>query len=59
MHLPIMKDKKGNPLEPENLLLHNNEQNLLFKDKFTKQLYNFDLEAGKIVDEISYNDNLV
>jgi len=59
MHLPVMKDKKGNPLAPENLLLHNNEQNLLFKDKFTKQLYNFDLESGKIVDEISYNDNLV
>jgi len=32
---------------------------LLFKDKFTKQLYNFDLESGKIVDEIGYKDNLV
>jgi hypothetical protein len=50
MHLPMLKDSKGNILEPENLLLHNNENNLLFKDRMTNQLINFDLESGKIVD---------
>ena len=59
MHLPILKDSKGNILEPENLLLHKNETGLIFKDKHTQQLINFDLETGKIVDEIGYQTDLV
>jgi len=35
MHLPILKDSKGNVLEPENLLLHNNETGLMFNDKLS------------------------
>lgn len=35
MHLDVLKDSKGNVLEPENLLLHNNENNLIFVDKKT------------------------
>ena len=46
MHLPVLKDMKGNALEPENLLLHNQEYGLMFNDKGTKKLYNFDLEKG-------------
>jgi len=50
MHLPVFKDNKNNALSPENLLLHNSESNLLFVDKKTNQLINFDLEQGKIID---------
>jgi site-specific recombinase XerD len=52
MHLPLMKDKKGEVLQPSNLLLHNNEGSMLFVDKNNKnRLVNFDLEAGKVVEE--------
>lgn len=54
MHLPVFKDSKNNALSPENLLLHNSESNLLFVDKKTNQLINFDLEQGKIIDQIPY-----
>lgn len=59
MHLPLLKDSKGNVLEPENLLLHNSERNLMFKDRQTKQVFNFDLEKGAIVDEIQHSNELV
>lgn len=59
MHLPVMKNSKGKVLEPENMVLHNNEMGLMFQDKATKQLLNFDLEKGVIVDEVDWNDNLV
>jgi hypothetical protein len=41
------------------MVLHNNEMNLMFQDKATKQLINFDLEKGAIVDEVDWNSNLV
>lgn len=59
MHLPVLKDSKGNVLEPENLLLHKSEVGLMFKDRNTQQLINFDLESGKIIDEIKFDKNLV
>ncbi len=59
MHLPVFKETKGNVLQPENLLLHNSECNLLFTDKQTKHLYNFDLEKGEIVDSIPYKQDLI
>jgi hypothetical protein len=59
MHLPLLKDSKGVTLEPENLLLHNSENNLMFKDRNTNRLINFDLETGKIVDEIKCPSELV
>ena len=52
MHLPLLKDKSGQVLEPSNLLLHNNESSMMFIDKHDKnRLINFDLEAGKVVEE--------
>jgi hypothetical protein len=52
MPMPPMKDKAGKLLEPENLLLHNNECSMLFIDKNDKnRLINFDLETGKVVEE--------
>jgi hypothetical protein len=36
MHLPVLKDSKGNVLEPENLLLHKSEVGLMFKDRNTE-----------------------
>lgn len=59
MHLPVLKDSKGQVLEPENLLLHNQESNLMFLDKKSQLMINFDLEKGKIVDEIKYPAELV
>lgn len=59
MHLPVLKDSKGNVLSPENLLLHNSENNMMFVDKATKKLVNFDLEKGTIVDEIQYQNDLI
>jgi len=39
-------------IEPDNLMLHNGESNLLFTDKNDrKMMFNFDLEAGKVVSE--------
>lgn len=31
----------------------------MFSDKDSRKLYNFDLEKGKIVDEIEWKDDLV
>lgn len=59
MHLPVMKNQKGQELHPENLILHNNEMGMMFADQVSKKLYNFDLEKGKVVDEIDWQPNLV
>ncbi len=54
MHMPPLKDKSGHVFEPQNLLLHNNESSMLFIDKLDKnRLINFDLEAGKVVEEFN------
>ena len=54
MHMPPLKDKNGHVFEPQNLLLHNNESSMLFIDKMDKnRLINFDLEAGKVVEEFN------
>lgn len=54
MHLPLLQDSKNNLLHPENLVLHNNETKLMFTDKGSQKLINFDLETGQIIDEIPY-----
>ena len=47
MHLPVIKDKKGDIIEPKNLTLHNNESSILFLDAKDKNMvYNYDLEKG-------------
>jgi hypothetical protein len=51
-HLDVMKDEDGNVLEPENCVLHNDEQNLLFTDKQNESVvFNYNIEVGKIVEE--------
>jgi hypothetical protein len=59
MHLPAMKNKQGVELAPENLVLHNNEMSMMFTDKASKKMYNFDLEKGQIVDEIDWQNSLI
>lgn len=54
-----MRNGHGKELAPENLILHNNEASMMFSDKDSRKLYNFDLEKGKIVDEIEWKDDLV
>ena len=52
MHLPLIKDKNGEVVEPRNLMLHDNESSLLFADSKDKnRLINFDLEKGQIAEE--------
>ena len=47
MHLPVLKDQRGNVIEPSNMMLHNNESSMLFVDKHDKnKVINFDLHAG-------------
>ena len=52
LHMPVLKDKNGDVVEPSNMMLHNNENNLLFVDGAQRnKVMNFDLERGAIVDE--------
>lgn len=47
MHLPVIKDTRGDVLEPMNIMLHNQESSMLFIDKNDKnRLVNYDLESG-------------
>lgn len=48
----MFHNSKGDLVEPANLQLHNNEQSLLCIDKNDPtRIINFDLGAGKIVEE--------
>lgn len=59
MHLPVIKDNRGDILEPTNVLLHNNESNLMFVDKNDRnRLLNFDLEKGQITEDFHLKQNL-
>lgn len=59
MHLPVIRDGKGEVLEPTNIMLHNNESSMMFIDKNDKnRIVNFDLEAGRISDEINLSSRL-
>ena len=52
MHLPVIRDQRGDVMEPTNIMLHNNESSMLFIDKNDKnRVFNYDLESGKIADE--------
>lgn len=47
MHLPVIRDQRGDVLEPTNMMLHNNESSMLFIDKNDKnRVVSYDLEAG-------------
>lgn len=59
MHLPVIKDARGEVLEPSNMMLHNNESSMLFIDKHNRnRVINFDLEAGAIADEYNLESKL-
>ena len=59
MHLPVIKDDKGQILEPRNMTLHNNESSMLFLDsKNPNRVINYDLEKGQIADEFNTEDTL-
>lgn len=52
MHLPVIRDTRGDVLEPSNMMLHNNESSMLFIDKNDRnRVVNYDLESGQIADE--------
>lgn len=52
MKLPILKNEEGDIVRPRSLTLHNNESQMLFTDKNdTSQIFNFDMEKGKIVEQ--------
>jgi len=45
MHLPVIRDQRGDILEPTNMMLHNNESSMLFIDKNDKnRVISYDLE---------------
>lgn len=47
MHLPVIRDQRGDVLEPTNMMLHNNESSMLFIDKNDKnRVVSYDLESG-------------
>ena len=51
--LPPIKNKAGDAVMPSNLLLHDSEGKLVFKSESDpSKVYVFDLESGKIVQEI-------
>ena len=51
--LPIVKTAKGDIVQPSNLLLHDSEGQLVFKNEVDpSQLYIYDLETGKVLQEL-------
>lgn len=58
MALPKLKDANGLTIRPSNVMLHDQESRLIFTDENdTSQLYNFDLETGKIVENFQAQDS--
>lgn len=52
MHLPVLKNSKGDVINPTNMMLHNSEGQMIFLDENERsRMYTYDLEHGKIVDE--------
>ena len=59
MHLPIIRDQRGDILEPTNMMLHNNESSMIFIDKNdSNRVISYDLEAGAIADEFNLRSKL-
>ena len=51
MNFPILKNEESDVIHPCNIMLHSTDNNLIFSDKNDmSQLYNFDLQVGKIVE---------
>ena len=57
MALPVLKNDKDEKIKPQNLILHNGEGQMIFNDaKDPSQLFNFDLEKGKIIEQFTTTD---
>lgn len=53
-NFPLLRDEGNEVIKPCNLMLHNGEGSLVFCNERDKsQMFNFDLEAGKIVEQFS------
>jgi hypothetical protein len=51
--LPTFKNKDGDYVNPSNLLLHDNENQLVFKSESDpSKVFIFDLESGKLISEM-------
>eukprot|EP00347_Sterkiella_histriomuscorum_P022900 403336735 len=60
LDLPALKDQNGNQIVPQNLILANNESNLIFNnEKENSQLFMFDLETGKIVQQLKTGKDVI
>ncbi len=57
MSFPKLKDFEGDSVNPNNLLLFNNEGDLLFMNKNRSKILNFDLEKGVLKNEFEANQN--
>ncbi len=58
--MPVLKDLHNQPIMPSNLLLHDNEGQLVFKNESDpSQLFVYDLETGKVVQEIKTGKEVV
>jgi WD40 repeat protein len=58
--LPIVETIKGDQVQPCNLLLHDNEGQLVFKnEKDPTQLFIYDLETGKVVQQIKTGKEII
>lgn len=52
MNLKAIRNEAGDLVKPTNVMLHDGEGKLVFTDEYDPtQLYNFDLNEGKIVEQ--------
>ena len=57
--LPRIKNEAGEYIRPTSVILHKGESNMIFTDaNDTSQIFNYDLEHGKIVEQFNVNNNL-
>lgn len=57
--LPRIKNEAGEYIRPTSVILHKGESNMIFTDaNDTSQIFNYDLEHGKIVEQFNVNANL-
>ena len=58
MDFPKIVNEYGDKIKPCNVMLHQNESQMIFCDEHDRsQLYNFDMEAGKIVEQFTADKN--
>ncbi|CDW81218.1 UNKNOWN [Stylonychia lemnae] len=60
LDLPVIKDSQGNSINPSNLMLHNSESQLVFRNENEKsQVFMFDLESGKVVQQLKTGSDFI